>query len=64
MEMIEVPRGQVLVQLLSIEMIAGWKAFENVRNGMDQKSFRGYLHITTKGADELAHKLTAAVNFT
>jgi len=60
MEIIELPDGQVPVQLSSIEIHALVKALANVRNAYPEAE-TGYLDISPKQADQLEQKLGEAL---
>jgi hypothetical protein len=61
MQIIEASDGHPVLWLSTVEIRALLKSFANVKNGMDQKSFLGYVGLSAKHAKEIERKLLEAL---
>ena len=61
MEIIEIPKGQSLVQLSSREILVLWTALADARKRMDEESFMIDFKITPARAYDLLQKLGDAM---
>jgi hypothetical protein len=65
MQIIEASDGHPVLWLSSAEILALVKAFlnvkNNVKNGLDGKSFLGYVGLSAKQADEVERQLREAL---
>jgi hypothetical protein len=63
MHIIEIPEEHALVELSATEIRALWKGLDRIRDQMDAKEFLYDFEMTSEMANELAHRLSDALDF-